>query len=346
MNIGCLHMPRYRCSGISLVEIMIALVLGLMITAGVMQVYMSTKQSYRIAQAQSRIQENARFALEFLTQDIRMAGYMGCVSRSPNLTSTLNSPTSYLYDFSIPVQGFEWNEATGVWLPTVDASVTTPLDGSDIITIRRAETSGTLISAHPGGTPPGSANLKLGSGGNPPLQNCDIVVVSDCSAAAVFQITTINGTFNVTHNTGASCTPPGPGNATNALGKSYKDGQLYRIRNTSYYIRNNPNNQPALYRRSNESPATELVEGIEQMQILYGTDTSGDGTVNRYYPANAVPSWGQVISVRITLLVRSLENNLIPTQAAYTFNGVNVPVADNRLRRQFTTTVGIRNRLR
>ncbi len=339
-----------RCAGISLIEIMIALVLGLMVTAGVIQVYISNKQSYRLAQAQSRLQENARFAFEFLTQDIRMAGYMGCLSRSLTLTNTLNTPNNYLYDFTIPVQGFEWNQGTTAWLPAVDASITSPLNGSDIITIRRADTDGITVTQHPGGTPPGSADLKLSSAGTPSLQDCDIVVVSDCSAAAVFQITNFNAANNnnTVHNTGnAGCTPnPGPGNLTKALGKSYVGGQLYRIRNNSYYIRTNPNSQPSLYRRSNAQNATELVEGIEQMQVLYGADTSGDGTANRYFPANTVPSWNQVVSVRVTLLVRSIADNLITQQAAFTFNGVNVPVTDRRLRRQFTTTIGVRNRLR
>jgi type IV pilus assembly protein PilW len=340
----------YHNKGISLVEIMIALVLGLMVSAGVMQVYLSNKQSYRLAQEQSRLQENARFALEFLTNDIRMAGYMGCLSRSLTLVNTLNTPNNYLYDFTIPVQGFEWNQGTTAWLPAIDASITSSLNGSDIITIRRADTDGITVTQHPGGSPPGSADLKLSGPGTPSLQDCDIVVVSDCSAAAVFQITNFNAANNnnTVHNTGAAgCSPnPGPGNATKELGKSYVGGEVYRIRNNSYYIRTNPNNQPALYRRTNAANAEELVEGIEQMLVLYGVDTSGDGTANRYFPANTVPSWNQVVSVRITLLVRSIENNLITQQAAFNFNGVAVPVADRRLRRQFTTTVGVRNRLR
>ncbi|NJD05254.1 MAG: hypothetical protein FIA97_02010 [Methylococcaceae bacterium] len=61
--------------GISMVEIMIALVLSLVLSAGVIQVYLSSKQSYRTQEGYSRLQENARYAMETMTRFIRLAGY-------------------------------------------------------------------------------------------------------------------------------------------------------------------------------------------------------------------------------------------------------------------------------
>lgn len=61
--------------GLTLVEILVALVISLFLTAGVIQLFIGTKQTYRFHDALSRLQENGRFALDRMTWDIRMAGY-------------------------------------------------------------------------------------------------------------------------------------------------------------------------------------------------------------------------------------------------------------------------------
>lgn len=62
--------------GFSLVELMIALVLGLVLLGGVIQVFLSSRQTYSANEAMSRMQENGRFALEFMARSARLAGYM------------------------------------------------------------------------------------------------------------------------------------------------------------------------------------------------------------------------------------------------------------------------------
>ena len=64
-----------RQRGISLVEIMVALLLSLFLMGGVIQIYLSSKQTYRTQEGNSRLQENGRFAMEILSRQIRMAGY-------------------------------------------------------------------------------------------------------------------------------------------------------------------------------------------------------------------------------------------------------------------------------
>ena len=76
-----LNMPRSQ-HGLSLVELMIALLLGLLITAAATQMLLTTKNAYRMQDDISRLQENGRFAVELLSHDIRMAGYMGCANIS------------------------------------------------------------------------------------------------------------------------------------------------------------------------------------------------------------------------------------------------------------------------
>lgn len=61
--------------GFSLVEIMVALVISLFLTAGIIQLFISSQQTYRVTQALSRLQENGRFIIDRMAFDIRMAGY-------------------------------------------------------------------------------------------------------------------------------------------------------------------------------------------------------------------------------------------------------------------------------
>ncbi|MCP3675718.1 MAG: pilus assembly protein PilW, partial [Gammaproteobacteria bacterium] len=64
--------------GISIVEIMIAVTISLILLAGIGQIYLSNKQTYRMTDAVSRLQESGRFAMNFITQSVRSAGHWGC----------------------------------------------------------------------------------------------------------------------------------------------------------------------------------------------------------------------------------------------------------------------------
>lgn len=62
--------------GFSIVELMIALLLGVILLGGVIQVFLSSRQTYSANEAMSRMQENGRFALEFIARSARLAGYI------------------------------------------------------------------------------------------------------------------------------------------------------------------------------------------------------------------------------------------------------------------------------
>ena len=64
--------------GMTIVELMIAMVIGLIVLGAVSSVFISTRQTFRTTDSLSRIQESARYALEMMARDIRMAGYIGC----------------------------------------------------------------------------------------------------------------------------------------------------------------------------------------------------------------------------------------------------------------------------
>jgi type IV pilus assembly protein PilW len=217
------------------------------------------------------------------------------------------------------------------------------------------------------------------------LTQGEILVVTDCNHSATFQMTNPT-TTNVVHNTGAVTTPgnctkgfgesaPGSGvpdcTSTNGVPYTFSPGsRLLRLSGNIYYIANNPNNVPSLYRLRLSSSggnaattAEELVEGVEDMQITYGVDTSNpatcsqtDGVVDTYVDAGAVTTtapcataeddWKKVLSVRVRLLMRT-EDSIVSQPQSYFYTNplVATTATDRRLRKVFTTTIAVRNRL-
>jgi len=340
-------------SGISLIEIMIASLIGIFLLGGVMQIFAASKQSSRMQDSLSRLQENGRLALALLTEDIRTTGYLGCRSGA-TINNTLNSPTGFLYNFAQAIAGAQATSAT-VWNPVLDSSITQPLGGSDVITIRRAEIQNFTVTAQ---ASPSSALTLDASATTANLQaagfldsgtsanKCAVAIVSDCASADVFQVTAITSA-DLAHAAGSGCgSGVAPGNASNALSKTYVGASVAMINTVSYYIRIGASGQPSLYRRrTNDTAVQELIEGVEQMQIVYGVDTDANGAPNTYLTADNVTNMAQVVSVRISLLLATVDDNITNQSLAIQFNGSTVNPGDRRLRRAVTTTIALRNRL-
>ncbi|MDD2724765.1 MAG: PilW family protein [Methylovulum sp.] len=346
-----------RQTGLTLIEIMVAMLIGLFLLGGVLQVFVGSKQTNRMLEALSRIQENGRYAMGFLNNDIRMAGFLGCDSGIP-LTNKLNLPAppgDFLYRFDRAIDGFEAT-SPAAWTPAINAAITSPLGGSDVVTIRRAADQSFTVVAHAAATAGLTldatatiANLQAADFLKVDTTNyCASAIVTNCAAATIFQANTVAANL-LSQSPINACAL---GNADNDLGRTYGNGEVYPIHTISYYIRLNASLQPALYRRIDARNAEELVEGIEQMQILYGEDldapgTAGYGSANYYVPADSIPAagWGRVVSIRISLVAVSLEDNVTLEPVAYFFNGGSITPPDHRLRRVFTSTIAVRNRL-
>jgi len=341
--------PKYRFhqqAGVGLVEIMVAVTLSLILTAGLVQVYTGNKQTYRIQESLSRVQENGRFALDFITRDVRSAGFLGCAGTTTKITNTLNNASGFDWSFGQIIEGFEATSSSA-WDrdPVATAGIVSPfLPARDVLTIRRSLGNPVEVAAHPGGNPPGSADIQV----NPPhgLEQFDVVMVTDCTDSAIFQITNINtsgASQNIVHQTGGGSTP---GNAIQALGKDYTGaGEIVQLMTSTYYVGTGVSGRPALFRKDGAAAAQELVEGVEDMQVLYGIDTDSNRTPNRYVTADNVTDWGDVVSAEVRLLLQTLDDYLAPqANQQYTFNGVTSVSPDLRLRRTFTNTISIRNR--
>jgi len=320
-----------RQSGVTLVELLIAMLIGAFLVGGILQVFAGARQTYRVHDATSRMQESGRMALEVLTRDIRMADFWGCASKSMDLVDNLDSSGTGYKDF-----------VTGGVEGTEGAS-----GAPDSITVRGGFDAG--ITVDPPYGPQASANIKVNTASG--LKQYDIVMVSDCSNGDVFQITNAdpNTSGVLVHNTGAgnpgnyNSTNPGcPGANAHCLSKVYgSDARVLVTREISYDIGMGSEGQPALFRNG-----AEFLDGIENLQILYGEDLDDNGIADYFVPANAVVDQDRVISIRVAIVTRSYDDNLTDGIAQnYNVLGTNMVAPDRRLRQVYTSTIAVRNRI-
>ena len=341
------HCKCHRQGGLSLVELLIAMTAGLLLIVATAATYINSKGLFRVGQSVSNIQENGRFALEVLTHDLRLAGFSGCAGTS-GMTNLINSPGAFLTNFTMGIQGFD---ASGnAWQPTLDAAITAgtavaPTPGTDVITVRRPEGPAFGLSApwmvNATDNPHADASTVRQAG----LQSGHFVLLADCGGGAMFQISNgdVQGTGNLFHATLGT-----PGNSSASLGKIFgPDALAMRMVTASYFVAPSqilPGNNSLWVRMGSDTPA-ELAAGVDNLQITYGEDTDGDLTANRYATADQVGDMTNVVSVRISLLMRSLEDNVAQAPQAYRFNGASpVTPSDRRLRVVLTTVVNLRNR--
>ncbi len=330
--------------GFTIVEIMVAMLLGLILMAGVISLMVGNKRSFNEQTEMSRLQENARFAVEFLTKDIRMAGYAGCSSDMEKVTNHLAINDKNLLNMGIPIEGIDSNSSPREW----EASGST-----EVISDMVADTDAITIRFF---TPPGhglqsamsSVSDNIIATGVDGIAERQVLAVSDCRGADIFQVTGLAGTATATISHSTAATTSGgdalvPRNSTANLTRVYDtDANLHRFHAARYYIRDNSDNIPALYRRIHTSggyTSQELVAGIENMQLMYGDGSS-------FAPADSVTDWEDVNSVKVGLLVRT-EDEMGTDADSRTYNVLSQAITaagDRHRRRVFTTTIELRNR--
>lgn len=362
----CRHpRPFPRCvRGFSLVELMVAITIGLLVMAAIVTVMVSSKKNYTVQDSLARLQENARFAVDFIARDLRMAGYFGCADDISAVQNNVDIAGVPLLDTSRPIEAVEdMVVGTSTWYPS---SATTAdltgakikiVPGTDAFTVRFMDGAGTPVTEPYMPTTAAALHVEPGN----KLNKGDVVMVADCQGADVFQITTQNPDQNGTvgHNEGEAGVEPG--NAKKDLSKIYEDGAFIgKLTAARYFVATNEDRpgRPGLYRVTGTATAQEVVEGVEHMQILYGEVTDGNRAraPNVYVTADRVASWSNVVSVRIGLLLYSLagentsgEYGTVEDVGPYNVNGKVVSVDDDNLvskrvkRRVFTTTVSLRN---
>lgn len=339
-NITHTTRSRAKLRGFTLIELMVAMLLGLVVIAGVSSVFLANMRSYHSNTALGDVQSNARIAFELMARDIRQAGLTGCNSRSGRISNVLSKGPNatanpdWWASWANAVHGYE-NDDPAL---TTGASETNHVKGTDSLEVLGVVGSGLSVSEDK----EPAANFKLNEKSSD-LQTGDIIMVCDPDHATIVQITDYNDS-NVTvgHNTGSTLKP---GNCSKGLGyptvcttngNSYTFGRnssISKLAAHDWYIGINPDGGKSLYRvaltnsaGNISTTAQEMVRNVTDMQITYH-----QGSDAKYVDADAVTNWSIVNAVRVTFTVESAD------QRAGT--------DDKPLKRTFTATTTIRNRV-
>lgn len=351
--------PVARNHGFSLVELMIAMIIGSLLLLGLVQIFGASSAAYRANMGVARTQEGSRFAMDFLSRDLRMAGYMGCVNdmarfmgAQPSFfshfltTAQRNAQNydaaSYGLRFNVAIQGYEatgtspgsvvdLSTITGAWAGAPAFPVTTlspaPRAGSDILVLRFFGSDGALVTGFNPTPASGSPTVTIEPGRAGLVTAGGLYALGDCNIASVFQATTAanasTGTFSV---------------ASSGLNQSGFEGQeslfgvnsmnLYRAESMIYYVAVGAGGIPSLYRATAAGTgwtSEEIVEGVEMLQLGYGVDTATgnpDGAINEYRVASAFTTdanWRRVGAVRVGMLMRSPERAAAPDRITNQF---------------------------
>ncbi|MEZ5558242.1 MAG: PilW family protein [Pseudomonadales bacterium] len=359
-----------RAGGFSLVELLLALSLGLVVVTGIVQLFVGNSQTYTVLNGQARLQENGRFALEFISRAARSSGFLGCAPERDNIVKGLRAPWGNMPEFNILnlVQGFEGSGGAlvgGGGLPDTSNGNLYPValapnnggiddanvePGTDVVAFRTLEQPGTRLAQvlQPSGNP-----VVAAPGGVSPFAANDVVMVADCEQGALFRINSVNVAANqatlniVTASTGNAWENADqvPGQTTptvpftlSYLGRSYGDDAIVsRVQTTYFFIAdstgddNDGDGQPplALWQKVGTSAPQEVVQGVEDLEVMYGIDTQNDNQtrINEFVNFDAVADPTDVVAVRVSVTVNSVD------------------VVDNgqRLRRTFSKTIQLRN---
>ena len=322
------HAIAMKQAGFSLVELMVALVLGLILTSGVISVYITSKNTYSVNNALGAVQQHGRFAFTFMDPTIRMANYTGgkyIPSPNNDLTGGLNTDPVY---FGVAgVYGYDAN-GTGVngsldtnanpsyettppqdpslWTPALDANShstlydaikSTVLQGSDVFLVSQMQQYPPELT----GAQENDLVLTVNTADEDAQGNAvndtsyfqvgSIAMVSNCLGAGdVFAVTAVDSAAGTI--TANNLLNPSHAGSYGTVGQLNNVGLLVTY---IYWVGSGTDGTPSLYRTYLDKTGVlaipqELVSGIENMQVLYGVKAAGvtQGPPVRYEAADTI----------------------------------------------------------
>lgn len=326
---------RRAQQGFGLVELMVALVLGLILIGGTLSIFLSNQQAFRSNEGLARVQENARISFELMAREIREAGGNPCGAKV--VVNVVNNAATT----------WNLNWANGTLIGTGGASDLSMVDtgtaanervaGTDAIQVIGASIGPAVrLASHDAGSALLTAvNATHGVSAN------DFVLICDSTSAAIAQVTSVHDA-EIHHAAGGSTIP---GNCTEGLHfeSTCASGKEKQFPAGSYvaelvagvwYVGNNDRGGTSLFRRSATS-TDEIAEGVTDMQIHYllPDPLSPTDLVNEWIDESwdnwATIDWTSVVAVRLTLTLTSAA--AVGTDQA-------------PLRRQLIHVVNLRNR--
>ena len=371
-SVQALQVAAHKQSGVTLVELLVAISLGLFLTWGAIEAFLSGKQTYSMQQALSRIQENTRIAQELMGYDVRDAGNYGCAvgrfvanfNDVNRLSGTVPNSGSFnpVAELNFAYAVFATNDVSGA--ANADTTLLAnlnpvPVAATDVLITHNATNVASEVLAGPPLPLPNQFAAP-----NRGVTTSSILAVSDCTENYIFTPSAVVGGATATITLAAPLpTTPIAGSSVMPLDASI------------YYIGLNGAGTRSLYRRLIGGNSEELLNGVENLQIEVGVDTNNDGVVDLYTTPNAVTpdqwnAWNDtpgagdgnilespnanpppaprveqnVVAIRYSLLMRSNEE-LLEAPQTYNYNGAAVTAPDRRLYQVVTSTIGIRSRL-
>lgn len=288
-----------RQLGLSLVELMISLTIGLLLLAGITTLIVQQNSTRDELEKSGRQIENGRYAIQLLHDDIQLAGFYGQYFNVPAATGVMPDPcatdtASLDAAMSFPIQGYDAPNVVPAPLSAClpDAN---HVQGTDILVVRRVSSSVTTI-----------ANAAAGAGGLVYVQATAASQVMNTGAAA-------DATkFPLTLSTS---TTTGPADLRAYLVRIYFVSPCSTMANGVTCTAADDNGHPIPTLKTLELSAngsattftlTPLVEGIQNLQLDYGIDSNSDGYPDSYVTTPAtIADWGNVVAVRVNLLARN-----------------------------------------
>lgn len=334
-------MSRRSVGGFSLLEILLAASLGVVATAALVQLFAASSRSDVLVSGEASLQESVRHAFEFLARSARGAGYLGC-SAEVAVVNGLNGDWERIVEveIAVAVEGFdgvgEGNDADD-WNPTLSAlplrgvsgtgqafksrNRITPArlrPGSDVVVFRRVEAPLHRLAAPWTDADP----LAVILGEDSSLAG-DFALVTDCRQAALVRIDDPgggSGRTTLTRPAGSGLFDNRPVASVFADVEPFGDvdqpagAGVARVVTEIYFVAegsgtNNRNDDVwSLWRKTSTRRAVELVQGIDDMEILFGVDgVLGDGSraPTRYVPPQDTTD--PVRTVRVSLVASSVD---------------------------------------
>jgi len=327
--------PRLQ-RGLTLIELMLAVTLGFLVSGIVLSLYINTSRSLAQNERYAWMQENARFALKTLSDDLSMTDFWGRVIPTDVITTNVTPPAGDcgedidIFDASSAIMVNNNHPATISSHFTPCTAITANLRANtDLLALKRVEGSSTASTFVDAADVDGDSNVtEILTLGASDLSDGDVYLRSTASA----------GTF---------VDDASPGNVP---GSGQSDWlYLPRIYFVRDYYELAGDQIPALCRQVIAGVGlteTECIaEGIEDFHVQFGIDTDQDAVANLYTSTPALPELENAVSARLYLLARSIDTDPhFTNDTQYVLGDVTVPAAnDGFYRRVYSTTISLRN---
>lgn len=353
-----LRITRSGSTGMTLVELMVGMAVGLFVATVAISTFVSTRTLNVVNASTTRMSENARLAMELLHTDLRGSGFAGCRPLATRLDEPVVSVLSGGIDTGFITEGSSALRAykgTGsAFSPALSAKLaqlgtsalpgsTAPVRDSDILSVRVPVDTVALGVIGTMGSATASPQLKPGAPDNP-IKSGDVVLISNCKAATIFQVTANPlATGILSHEAGGGFVP---GNTSLDLRHAYRsDATVYPLQTRHYYVAPRPrlvdDGSRSLWRLTvpGDGKPIEVARGIDKLTLSFGVDagTQAVKNVNRYFePSDTLP-WDRVLSARVEMVAAT------PSDGMARLPQVEFAATDRRVRTRLSEVVTLRN---